>query len=113
MSRPLRIQYPNAWYHVMNRGRRGEEIFKAKDDYKRFIENSGDTILREFGGHQRIRGTPYSNNGKISANLPGKTTGYWPGWPSLVRAGAWGLGMVGFGDVYVFMLFARVVLVTF
>ncbi len=26
MSRPLRIQYPDAWYHVMNRGRRGEEI---------------------------------------------------------------------------------------
>jgi putative transposase len=25
MSRPLRIEYPGAWYHVMNRGRRGEE----------------------------------------------------------------------------------------
>ena len=23
MSRPLRIQFPDAWYHVMNRGRRG------------------------------------------------------------------------------------------
>ena len=22
MSRPLRIQYPGAWYHVMNRGRK-------------------------------------------------------------------------------------------
>ena len=30
MSRPLRIQYANAWYHVMNRGRRGETIFKEK-----------------------------------------------------------------------------------
>lgn len=27
MSRPLRIEYQDAWYHVMNRGRRGEEIF--------------------------------------------------------------------------------------
>lgn len=27
MTRPLRIEYPDAWYHVMNRGRRGEEIF--------------------------------------------------------------------------------------
>jgi len=26
MSRPLRIQYPDAWYHVMNRGRRGEKV---------------------------------------------------------------------------------------
>ena len=27
MSRPLRIQYSGACYHVMNRGRRGEKIF--------------------------------------------------------------------------------------
>jgi putative transposase len=38
MSRPLRIQYPNAWYHVMNRGRRGEAVFLSKDDYQRFID---------------------------------------------------------------------------
>ena len=38
MSRPLRIQYPDAWYHVMNRGRRGEEIFTGKNDYNAFIE---------------------------------------------------------------------------
>ncbi len=37
MSRPLRIQFPNAWYHVMNRGRRGEEIFLGKGDYLTFI----------------------------------------------------------------------------
>ena len=38
MSRPLRIHYPDAWYHVMNRGRRGEEIFTGKNDYTAFIE---------------------------------------------------------------------------
>ena len=38
MSRPLRIHYPDAWYHVMNRGRRGEEIFTGKNDYNAFIE---------------------------------------------------------------------------
>lgn len=37
MSRPLRIQYPDAWYHVMNRGRRGENIFEVKQDYNAFI----------------------------------------------------------------------------
>ncbi len=37
MSRPLRIEYPNAWYHVMNRGRRGENIFHDKKDYQMFI----------------------------------------------------------------------------
>jgi putative transposase len=38
MSRPLRIEYPGAWYHVMNRVRRGERIFEEKTDYKAFIE---------------------------------------------------------------------------
>ncbi len=32
MSRPLSIEYPGAWYHVMNRGRRSEAIFSDKDD---------------------------------------------------------------------------------
>jgi hypothetical protein len=38
MFRPLRIQYPNAWYHVMNRGSRGEAIFSQKADCSVFID---------------------------------------------------------------------------
>ena len=38
MSRPLRIEYPGAWYHVMNRGRRAENIFPGKEDYQKFFE---------------------------------------------------------------------------
>ena len=38
MSRPLRIQYPDAWYRVMNRGRRGESVFHNGTDYLGFIE---------------------------------------------------------------------------
>ncbi len=38
MSRPLRIEYSDAWYHVMNRGRRGETIFVDDDDYKLFLK---------------------------------------------------------------------------
>jgi REP element-mobilizing transposase RayT len=38
MSRPLRIEYPGAWYHVMNRGRRGEEVYTDRKDYRLFIE---------------------------------------------------------------------------
>ena len=37
MSRPLRIEYPGAWYHVMNRGRRSESIFLGGDDYLSFL----------------------------------------------------------------------------
>jgi len=38
MVRPLRIEYPGAWYHVMNRGRRGEQVFLEEADYKTFLE---------------------------------------------------------------------------
>jgi hypothetical protein len=30
MSLPLRIEYPGAWYHIMNRGGRYEAIFEDK-----------------------------------------------------------------------------------
>jgi len=38
MARPLRIEYPGAWYHVMNRGRRGEQVFLEEADYQTFLE---------------------------------------------------------------------------
>jgi len=38
MPRPLRIQYANTWYHVMNRGGRDETIFKEKKDCLAFID---------------------------------------------------------------------------
>jgi putative transposase len=44
MSRPLRIEYPGAWYHVMNRGRRSDLIFKDGDDYLFFIDILKDII---------------------------------------------------------------------
>ena len=37
MARPLRIQYPGAFYHVMCRGNRRRKIFLDKDDRYRFI----------------------------------------------------------------------------
>lgn len=38
MSRPLRIEYEGAWYHVMNRGRRSDRIFDDRNDYQMFID---------------------------------------------------------------------------
>jgi REP element-mobilizing transposase RayT len=38
MSRPLRIEYPGAWYHAMNRGRRSENIFLKRKDYDTYVE---------------------------------------------------------------------------
>lgn len=42
MPRPMRVEYPNAWYHVMNRGRRGEPIYQEDSDYEIFL-----TLLQE------------------------------------------------------------------
>ena len=37
MARPLRIEYPGAWYHVMNRGRHGENVFSGPKDFGSFL----------------------------------------------------------------------------
>ncbi len=50
MSRPLRIEYPDAWYHVMNRGRRAEDIFSDEQDYVMFTE-----LLKETSEMWNIR----------------------------------------------------------
>jgi hypothetical protein len=34
MTRPLRVEIPDAWYHIMNRGRRGEAVLIDKEDYQ-------------------------------------------------------------------------------
>ena len=38
MARSLRIEYPDAWYHVMNRGGRAETVFTDDKDYLAFTE---------------------------------------------------------------------------
>ena len=43
MARKLRLQYPGAVYHVMNRGDRREDIFVDDQDRERFVETLGAT----------------------------------------------------------------------
>lgn len=38
MARPIRIEYNNAFYHVMNRGRGRQKIFHGEDYYHAFLE---------------------------------------------------------------------------
>ena len=71
MSRPLRIDYPNAWHYVRNRGRRGQDLFVDKADYQQFfnkkIDNEVpaskelapdlDTIISEVSRYCEIRPT--------------------------------------------------------
>ena len=41
MARPLRVEYSGAFYHVMNRGNAGEDIFITEMDKERFTEYFG------------------------------------------------------------------------
>jgi putative transposase len=42
MARKLRVEYPGAIYHVMNRGDRREPIFQDDEDRKRFMDTLGE-----------------------------------------------------------------------
>ena len=46
MARKLRVQYPGAIYHVMNRGDRREPIFKDDEDRRRFLETLGEVCAK-------------------------------------------------------------------
>jgi len=68
MSRPLRIEYEDAWYHVMNRGRRSELIFDGRDDYESFIK-----LLKEASELWDVRICAYclmSNHYHLLINTP-------------------------------------------
>ena len=46
MPRPTRIQYENAFYHVMNRGRGGQTIFHDASYYKSFLKTLEEASQR-------------------------------------------------------------------
>ncbi len=48
MARKLRVQYPGAMYHVMNRGDRREAIFTDEEDRKRFLETLGQACEKTW-----------------------------------------------------------------
>jgi putative transposase len=69
MARPLRILYPDAWYHVMTRGRSRVQIYREQDDYFKFVE-----LLREASAMWRVRIAAYcliSNHYHLLVQTPG------------------------------------------
>lgn len=42
MARPLRVEYPCAFYHVLNRGNRRQTVFESKEDTDLFFEKLGE-----------------------------------------------------------------------
>ena len=49
MPRALRIEYPGAIYHVMNRGDRREPIYQDAADRTRFLQTSSETCAKTVG----------------------------------------------------------------
>ena len=52
MPRALRIEYPGAIYHVMNRGDRREPILRDDWDHKRFLATLAEACTKtDWQGH--------------------------------------------------------------
>jgi putative transposase len=87
MSRPLRIEFKNAWYHVMNRGASRGCIFKTDDHRNYFLELLADTserfnadwhayCLMDNHYHLMLH-TPEGNLQRIMRHLNGVYTQYY------------------------------------
>jgi putative transposase len=46
VARSIRIEYPGAFYHVMARGNRREEIFRGEKDRQLFLNTLGEACTR-------------------------------------------------------------------
>jgi len=46
MARPLRIEFPGAFYHVMNRGNTGMDIYRSERDREKLLEYVGEAVKR-------------------------------------------------------------------
>ena len=86
MARPLRIQYPGAFYHVASRGNEQQEIFKSRRDRETFCEYLGSAGSR-YGAivhsyclmsnhYHRLLEFPEGNLSQIMRHLKGAYTTY-------------------------------------
>lgn len=46
MSRPLRIEYPYAFYHIISRGHRHEYIFNSNSDKEKYLKKLKEAIFK-------------------------------------------------------------------
>ena len=86
MSRPLRIEFENAFYHVMNRGRGRENTFLSDDDFKYFLYCIEQASLRfnievhsyclMTNHYHLLIKTPDANLGRAMKHINGLYTQY-------------------------------------
>jgi hypothetical protein len=76
MSRKLRIEYPGAMYHVMNRGDQREDIFRDDHDHQKFLATLGEACaktewqvgreMERFGWDEdQLRARPKGHRSKV------------------------------------------------
>jgi len=86
MGRPLRIQYPGAWYHVTSRGNEKRSIFKSNKDREKFLSYL-NTAHERYGAiihvyclmtnhYHLLLETPRSNLSQILHHINGAYTNY-------------------------------------
>ncbi len=84
MSRPLRLEFPGAWYHVMNRGLARQPIFRNRDCYAVFLDTLVEAHRRFdlqihayclMGNHYHLLvHTPRGNLGRAMRHINGVYT---------------------------------------
>ncbi len=86
MARPLRIEYPGAYYHVTSRGNEQKDIFKSQRDREKFLEYLESATTR-YGAvihayclmsshYHLLLETPGGNLSQIMRHINGAYTTY-------------------------------------
>ncbi|MDF1551894.1 MAG: transposase [Deferrisomatales bacterium] len=86
MARPLRIEYPGAFYHVTSRGNERKDIFRSKRDREKFLDYLGSATVR-YGArihvyclmsnhYHLLVETPEGNLSRIMRHINGAYTTY-------------------------------------
>jgi len=86
MARPLRIEYPGAFYHVTSRGNERKAVFKSKADREKFLDYLKSATQRYgasfhawqlMGNHYHLLlETPEGNLSQIMRHINGAYTAY-------------------------------------
>jgi putative transposase len=86
MARPLRIEYPGAFYHVTSRGNEQKDVFKSQKDREKFLEYLESATKRYgaavhayclMGNHYHLLlETPSGNLSQIMRHINGAYTTY-------------------------------------
>ena len=86
MARPLRIEYPDAHYHVTSRGNERKDVFKSQKDREQFLSylesavNRYDAVIHAYclmsNHYHLLLETPSGNLSKIMQHINGAYTSY-------------------------------------